>query len=221
MSQDALPEREDCLARLTEPLCDPKVAATYARQVPYPDANPMERYFLAMNFPPGPAVRREKQGEQPLGLRDVFFSNVCAAFRRDALVAHPFDEALIMSEDQQVVRDLLLAGYAVVYQPSAEVVHSHNYTLATVYRRYFDSVYSITKIFPRHALNDSVSIGARYLVKEAGYMVRHHPSVVPRYLAYNACKMAGALASHWAERMPRAWAKKMSLHPYYWDTLCR
>ena len=217
MTQDALPQDDSWLAKLIAPFSDPKVAATYSRQVPYPGANPMERYFLFTHFPPGDSVRRE-QREGDLGLGHVFFSNVAAAIRRDLLLKFPFDEKIIMSEDQQVSRDLLKAGHAVVYQPESVVIHSHNYSLPVCFRRYFDSVYSLTQIFPKHDMGESAAMGFSYLFREMWHMARHHPAWLPYYLCYTACKTSGTLMGHFAEKMPRAWAQKMSLHRYYWNT---
>lgn len=216
MTQDALPQDEHWMARLLQPFRDPNVAASYSRQVPYPDANPMERYFLATHFPPGSSVRREGGGGE-LGLGHVFFSNVAAAIRRDLLLKFPFDETIIMSEDQQVSRDLIKAGYAVVYQPESVVVHSHNYTLGVVFRRYFDSIYSLTQIFPSHDMGESASMGFSYLFKEILHMVTRHPLWLPYYALYTVAKAGGTLMGHFAENMPRSWARKMSLHRYYWD----
>lgn len=216
MTQDAVPRDKHWLAKLLEPFSDPKVAATYSRQVPYPDANPMERYFLFTHFPPGNSVRRE-QGQSDLGFLNVFFSNVAAALRRDLLLKFPFDETLIMSEDQQVSRDLIKAGYAVIYQPDSVVIHSHNYTLDVCFRRYFDSVYSLTQIFPKHDIGESASMGFTYLFREIWHMLRHHPAWFPFYICYTTCKVAGTLMGHFAEKLPRTWARKMSLHRYYWE----
>lgn len=217
LSQDAVPADPDWLAELLKPFADPSVAASYSRQIPKPDANPMERFFLEHRFPPGAPIRRERRGTEPLTLERVFFSNVSSAVRRDALLLHPFDDQLIMSEDQQLSRDLMAAGFAVVYQPSSVVLHSHNYTLPIVFRRYFDSVYSLRVIFPAHDMDTSLSMGLRYLAREAGHMVRHHPASIPHYLLYTVAKTAGTLAGHYAERMPRAWARRMSLHRYHWN----
>ena len=177
----------------------------------------MECFFLEKRFPAGPPVRRLRVKGEELGLERVFCSNVSAAVRRDALLAHPFEEQLIMSEDQQVSRDLMLAGYVVAYVPDSVVIHSHNYTLAKVFQRYFDSVYSLTQIFPKHDMGESASMGFRYLFREAWHMARHYPAWLPYYLCYTACKSAGTLMGHFAEKMPRAWAQKMSLHRYYWS----
>ena len=217
MTQDALPADRHWLAALLEPLADPQVAAVCSRQVPRPDAPPTENFFLAYHFPPGPPLRRVRPAGRSLTLADVFFSNVSAAVRRDIILRYPFDETLIMSEDQQFARDLITAGYAIVYQPSSVVVHSHRYSLGTAFRRYFDSVYSLAKIFPTHDLKVSATMGRRYLRQETGYMLRHHPLYVPYYCLYTLCKMAGVLCSHFADRMPRCLARACSLHRYYWD----
>jgi len=217
MTQDALPRDASWLARLLEPFSDPDVAATYSRQEPQADANPMESYFLRTNFPPELAVRRAKTGGAPLNLRTSFFSNVSAALRRDLLLKFPFDETLIMSEDQQVSRDLIRAGYAVVYQPSSVVLHSHNYTLPIVFRRYFDSVYSLTKIFPKHDIGVSASMGMAYLWREFRYMVKHHPATLPYYFLYTAMKAAGTVAAHFADTLPRSVVRRLSLHRYHWQ----
>jgi rhamnosyltransferase len=217
MSQDARPRDDQWLARLVQPFADPKVAATYSRQVPYPDANPMECYFLRNRFPAGPPVRRMAPEGEPLTLEKVFFSNVSAAVRRDQLLRYPFDETLIMSEDQQLARDLIRAGYAVEYAPESVVLHSHNYTLPVVFRRYFDSVYSLTLIFPRHDMGTSANMGLRYLAGEAGHILRHHPAHLPRYALYTVMKTAGTVAGHFAPRMPRWLLRRLSLHRYHWE----
>jgi len=217
MTQDALPADDQWLARLLAPFSDPQVVATYSRQVPNADANPMERFFLQQRFPPGPPARRAKHGETPLTLEDVFFSNVSAAIRRPALLRYPFDEDLIMSEDQQFSRDVIAAGHAVVYQPESVVIHSHNYSLATCFRRYFDSVYSLRLIFPRHGLGRTTAMGTSYLIDEVRYMTRYHPLSLPRYCLYNLAKIGGALTAHGAERLPRSLARTLSLHRYHWD----
>lgn len=217
MTQDALPRDGRWLANLLEPFGDPKVAATFSRQEPKPDANPMERFFLSHRFPDAGPVRREAAGRPDLGLEDVFFSNVSAAVRREVLLKHPFDEDLIMSEDQQFARDILLAGFATVYRPDSVVVHSHNYTLGHAFRRYFDSVYSLRQIFRAHGFGTSASMGVRYVAEEIGYIVRRYPLWLPYYLLYNVSKTSGTVAAHLADHLPRNVVRRLSLHRYHWE----
>ena len=217
MTQDAIPANKRWLDNLLKPFDDTTIAATFSRQQPYEHANPVERFFLHSHFPPDKSIRREKGDHTSLSFEDVFFSNVSAAIRRDLLLEYPFDEELIMSEDQQFARDILNAGYATVYQADSVVIHSHNYTLCHAFRRYFDSVYSITKLFNQHDLGASASMGMRYLQKEALHIARNHPFYFPYYILYTCAKTGGTVTGHYADKMPKWLARACSLHRYYWE----
>lgn len=216
LTQDALPQNNTWLASLLRPFSDPQVGAVYSRQIPRPDAPPTEQFFLDYHFPADKPARRVKTGDKALALEDVFFSNVSAAVRRSLLLRYPFDETLIMSEDQQFARDLIAAGYAVVYQPESVVIHSHRYSLKAAFRRYFDSVYSLTVIFPAHGMQTSAAMGWRYLRQELGYMLRYHPLYFPYYCLYTLAKTGGTVAGHFATRLPRSLLKRLSFHSYHW-----
>ncbi len=217
LTQDALPRDASWLAALLRPFADPRVGAVYSRQIPRPDAPPTELFFLGYHFPADRPARRVKTGDQPLAFKDVFFSNVSSAARRSLLLRYPFDEKLIMSEDQQFARDLIEAGYAVVYAPDSAVIHSHRYSLRTAFRRYFDSVYSLTVIFPRHGLPTSAAMGWRYLKQEAAYILKRHPRHLPYYCLYVLAKAGGTVAGHFATRLPRCLLRRLSLHSYHWQ----
>jgi len=216
LTQDALPRDENWLSSLLTPFADERVGATYSRQVPKNDAPPTEKYFLNYHFPAGDCVRRKKKGTAPLAFKDVFFSNVSAAIRKDLLVKYPFDENLIMSEDQQFARELLDAGLSIVYQPSSVVIHSHAYSLKTAFRRYFDSVYSLTVIFSGHDMGTSASIGINYLCGEILYILKKYPLYLPYYFLYTLAKTGGTVCGHFAEHLPESVLKKISLHSYHW-----
>lgn len=216
LTQDAMPQGERWLWSLLAPFADGQVGAVYSRQVPKDDAPPTEKFFLNYHFPPGDAVRREKKGSNPLAFKDVFFSNVSAAIRKSLLLEHPFDEDLIMSEDQQFARELLEAGYATVYQPESVVIHSHAYSLQHAFRRYFDSVYSLTIIFPGHDIGKSASIGLSYLRKEFAFIAKKYPLYLPYYFLYTLAKTGGTVCGHFAEKLPKSILKKLSLHGYHW-----
>ncbi|NCD33125.1 MAG: glycosyltransferase [Spartobacteria bacterium] len=222
MTQDATPADEHWLSALLEPLENPKIAAVCSRQLPRPDANPMERFFLSDRFPPCEVVVRSRPADgRAVSVEDVFFSNVSAVVRRDILLQYPFDETLIMSEDQQMSFDVMMAGYSVAYQPKSAVIHSHNYTLEVCFKRYFDSVYSLSVLFDAHGMGKSVSMGAGYIRRELKYMICHAPLWLPYYVLYTSAKVAGVFASHFAGRMPKWMVKKCSLHAYHWDRFDR
>lgn len=217
LSQDALPADSHWLANLVASFKDEQVAAAYSRQIPNPDANPMEKFFLATRFPEERALHRRNRCGKELVLEDVFFSNVSSAVRTSVAREFPMDEDLIMSEDQKLSSDLIAAGYTVVYQPTSVVYHSHNYSLKTVFQRYFDSVYSLTQIFGSHDIATSAAMGLSYLTRETAYMLRNHPRWLPYYLCYVAAKSGGTLAGHFADHLPLSLTKRLSMHSYHWD----
>lgn len=217
LTQDALPANEYWMSALLHALDDTQVAAVFSRQVPYPDASPMERFFLNTHFPEKSGIQRARPDQRELAFQqDVFFSNVSGAIRRELLLKHPFDEELIMSEDQQFARDVLLEGWAIAYQPDSVVQHSHNYSLVTVFRRYFDSVYSLTQLFTSHDMGKSASMGLSYLLREAVFMITHHPFWLPYYFCYTLAKTLGTIAGHFADSMPRWLLRRLSMHSYHW-----
>ena len=216
MTQDALPKDKSWLSNLVKPFSDERVAAVYSRQIPKQDASPMERFFLFNRFPDKNPVRKERINEKPLTLEQVFFSNVSGAVRRSVFNKYKFDEDLIMSEDQQLSRDIINAGYTVVYQPDSIVYHSHKYTLSNVFKRYFDSVYSLTLIFPDHGISTSTGMGIKYINDEIRFIIKKYPRWIPYYSIYNFTKSFATLSAHCAKWMPKWLLKKISYHSYYW-----
>jgi len=68
-------------------------------------------------------------------MNTIFFSSVNSAIKKQIFQQHPFLENLIMSEDQEWAKRVLLDGYEIVYDPEAAVYHSHNYSLKAVFQR--------------------------------------------------------------------------------------
>jgi rhamnosyltransferase len=175
---------------LVEPLADPRVAGSYARQIPRPDADPLIRFFLAQTYGASPARRSVKQ-RNTVRLDQIFFSNVSSAIRREVWERVPFRDDVVMSEDQYWAYDVLSAGFDIVYHPAAQVFHSHNYSLPMLFRRNWQSGASL-----RGLIADSPSAIARrgmtYVMGQAGYLIRSgRPHWLPYMLLYETIKAAG------------------------------
>ena len=135
LTQDALPTDEHCLEKLLAAFSAPDVAAAFGRHVAHADAPEYERLTRAFNYPDEPRVWREADIPR-YGVKSYFFSNTCAAYRREAYLAvGGFDAPIISNEDMMMAGKLLHAGYALAYTPDAAVYHSHHYTLRQEYRR--------------------------------------------------------------------------------------
>ncbi|HMP90454.1 MAG TPA: glycosyltransferase [Kiritimatiellia bacterium] len=216
MTQDAIPKDGNWLARLIQPLESDEVAAVYSRQIPRDDASPMERFFLRDRFPDGPAVVRRHQGPEAPVYPETFFSNVSSAARRDVWRRFPFDEKLLMGEDQQFARDTLMAGMALVYEPASLVYHSHTYSLTQTFKRYFDSVVAFRQLYQSHGTGTSARLGGGKVWPEIAYLFRDYPWSIPYFIFYMGFKSAGVIAGHMADRLPPSWCAKLSLHPAWW-----
>ena len=125
--------------------CDEGFAGVFGRQLPRPWTNKIERVFLDSTYLDAREVRVCPE-QRAFGIRDIFFSNVCYAIRRDVWERIPFDESLIMSEDQLWAKQVLLASHQLLCEPSAQVFHLHNYGLRDFFRRNFDSGASLVGI---------------------------------------------------------------------------
>ncbi len=139
MTQDALFRDSECLENLIKPLLEEfMVVASYARQIHREDANPVERFARFFNYPPM-GVTKGMDDLPKLGIKTFFFSNVCSAVKKDIFEeVGGFPEKTILNEDMFLAAKLLQKGYKIAYQPDAVVYHSHNYSLATQFKRYFD-----------------------------------------------------------------------------------
>ncbi len=216
LTQDALPRDPLWLQALTIPLEDPTVATACSRQIPYPDATPMERFFLQKRFPEIGEVRNLETLNGDISYERILFSDVSCAIRRSVLLENPFDETLIMSEDQLLARDLIHAGFTMVYAPESVVVHSHRYTLYQTFKRYFDSVCALDEIFPEQQLSDSAKMGAQYVAEEIRHLFRHAPLWLLYYPAYTAVKVAATVLAHNRNHLPKAMLRQVSMHAYHW-----
>jgi len=131
--QDALPIGAGWLAALVEPLrADPRLAGTFARQEPRPDASAVTRHYLsrwaASSLEPRTLAidRAEFEAIDPMTrLQRSTFDDVCSCIRREVWERHPFRSTTI-GEDVEWARDVLLAGHRLAYVPQAAVIHSHD-----------------------------------------------------------------------------------------------
>lgn len=136
LTQDALPNGKDWLEKLVRNYADPRVGGVYTRQYPRPECDPVMKHQLnswAACRPTRVVQEPFKPGEweraHPMErLRRCTFDNVASSVRRLAWEQVPFPERRF-GEDVAWGRAALLAGWAIVYEPDAPVVHSHEFRM--------------------------------------------------------------------------------------------
>jgi rhamnosyltransferase len=141
--QDAMPATPRWLAELIRPFqADERLAGSFARQIPRPEATALTRYYARQY-----AASAEAPRLAAVTSREAFlalapaerlalctFDNVCSCVRRAVWAKHPFAETAI-AEDLEWAREVLLAGYRLAYVPEAAVLHSHERSATYEFKR--------------------------------------------------------------------------------------
>lgn len=134
LTQDATPTPGWAAAYREAFTLQERVGAAYGPHLPRPDTSPMIARELTEFFdsfaPDGQPAIQHKGGQS-------FLSNVNACYARACWEEIRFRE-IAYSEDQAFGADLLAGDWVKVYQPSAAVLHAHDYGALEFMRRYFD-----------------------------------------------------------------------------------
>ena len=221
-SQDAYAADENWLAALVASLRErDDVAGVYGRQLPHASAIPSERYFLDFLYGPKPRTQR-LTGPDRLSFEATLFSNVNSAVPRAVLERYPLAADVIMSEDQEWSRRVLEAGLVIVYEPRAAVRHSHAYTIAGAFRRFFDSGVSADRAYVNESPASRIALrqaGARYAQGEIKWLWRTgRRRWLPYAAVYESAKFAGLQLGLRHNRLPVAVKRRLSGLQAHWDT---
>ena len=127
LSGDAIPASDSWLQNLLAALDDPGVGAAYGRQLPRPGST-IERHATFDTVYGDRRLVKDPAHRNGLGYRFYHFSDVNSAIRRSVWKNYPYPENLKMFEDLAMAKQILDAGWKIVYEPNAPVFHSHHYT---------------------------------------------------------------------------------------------
>ena len=211
-THDAYPESDDWLALLTAPLRagEPGLAGVYGRQLAHVDATPPERYFLDFLYGPESRVQQAAAPDD-LTMETTLFSNANSAIPRELLERYPFAEDILIAEDQDWSRRVLLDGFAIRYEGGAAVRHSHSYTLFTGFRRFFESGVAGERTFMAGGAQAKGVLRRKaldYARGELRWMVRSgNARWIPYTCVYELAKFAGIQLGVRHEHLP-LWLKR-------------
>lgn len=217
MTQDAIPQGDQAIARLLSAFSDPTVGVAYGRQLPRPAARAIERHARLFNYPDGRTTRAFDDRDE-LGAKTVFCSNSFAAYRSNALQqAGGFPRDAFFAEDQIVVGRMLMDGWKIAYRGDAEVVHSHGYSIVEEFRRYFDvGVFHGRNDWLLEAYGPVEGEGARFARSELAFLARHEPLGIPSAAVRLLAKYAGYRLGKLETKLPNHLKYRLSMQPFYW-----
>jgi rhamnosyltransferase len=193
MTQDAIPQNNYLIKNLISPLNNPEIVASYARHIPKEDASPTEAFARYFNYP-DKAIIKGIENLDKLGIKTFFFSNSCSAIKRNIFFeVGMFPEDLKSNEDMIIAAKMILKGYKIAYVPDAIVVHSHNYNLTDLFKRYYNIGASLNKNKWILKYVKTEKEGVRFLNEQLKFIFkrndgRYIPSILieasVKYLAY-------------------------------------
>ena len=217
LTQDAILTSPDAIEKLLAAFEDPLVAAAYGRQLPRPGAGPIEAHARLFNYPARSGVRTLASRNE-LGFKAIFISNSFAAYRRQALIeTGGFPVDTIFGEDTITAARMLLAGWKMAYVAEAAVYHSHSYTAAQDFRRYFDiGVLHAREPWLLEEFGRTSGEGLRFVRSEVQSLWPRHAGLIPSALVRTAAKLAGYQLGMREARIPVTTKRRLSMHRGYW-----
>lgn len=220
MTQDAVPLNNHLIENLITPMVkqmtdrdavEPFIAAVYARQFPGRDSSPYEKLARLHNYPELSAVRTCDDIAKS-GIKSLFCSDVCCAYRRDLYEeAGGFVPSTVFNEDMIIARKLLENGHAIRYEARAKVVHSHDYTAMQQLKRNFDLGVS-QAMFPE-VFGDikSESEGVKFVTESVKLLYRKGAAyLIPGFCIQCGFKLIGYKLGRNYEKLPDSVIMKLT-----------
>lgn len=138
ITQDIIISDSLWLYNLTKDIFNEKCEASFSRQIC--ENNSIEKYIREKNYPNISRIV-DKSHIGKLGLITFFFSDASSAIRSDIFRnLNGYDgKDLVISEDMYIAYKIIMKGYKIKYCSDSVVIHSHDFSLKELYKRYFDT----------------------------------------------------------------------------------
>ena len=217
LTQDAAPYGVDAFSNLVKAFDNPEIGAAYGRQLPRENASPIEAHARHFGYAEMPVVR-SWESRHTMGFKSIFFSNAFGAYRREALMSvGGFSSDVIFGEDTLVVARMHRAGWKTAYVPDALVRHSHDYTIAEEFRRYFDiGVLHSRENWLNQQFGSASGEGRRFVLSELKYLLAHGPQHIPSAFARTLAKYLGYKIGRRESRIAPNVKHRLGMNRHYW-----
>jgi rhamnosyltransferase len=218
LTQDAVPFGTDAFANLARSFEDAEIGAAYGRQLPREGANPIEAHSRHFSYPPTSLVR-SWESRRTIGFKSIFFSNAFGAYRRSALMSvGGFSPDVIFGEDTLVVARMHRAGWKTAYVADAMVRHSHAYSIAAEFRRYFDiGVLHARENWLVEQFGSASGEGRRFVISELKHLLKVGPHLVPSAVMRTFAKYLGYKIGRRESGITRRLKYHLGLNREYWS----
>lgn len=168
ITQDVTIRDTNWLYNLTKDIVENKCDAAFSRQIS--ESSGIEKYIRHKNYSDKSRIVTKKDIPN-LGLMTFFFSDASSAISKDIFInLNGYDNKnLIINEDMYLAYKIITNGYRIKYCADSVVVHSHNFTLKQLFKRYYaigiffkENVY-----FEKYNANSSAIDLTKYICSKA------------------------------------------------------
>lgn len=216
ITQDAYASSSNMIENLVLPLLKGEASFSYARQIPHLGSELLEAFPRSFNYPPEGHIRSLKDIDR-YGVYTFFSSNSCAAYFNKCLDEIGGFPSVLFGEDTIVTAKLLHRHHKIAYVASAEVHHSHSYTLKQEFKRHFDIGLS------RHTFASLIAIGGKdssrgkkYLQALLKELSKKKPLLIPYALVQTFVKLSGYKLGQLSVNKPNWFKRLFSSYKGYW-----
>ena len=217
LTQDVLLHDEKTLSALTKIFeTDSTVGLTYGRQLPHKNATLEAEILREFNYP-AESQLKTFDDRKIFGIKAAFNSNSFAAYRVDALKSIcGFPSNVILSEDMYVAAKMLMSGQKIFYNADAQVYHSHNYTAAQEFHRYFDiGVFHSRESWIRKTFGSAEGAGKKFVLMKFQTLWKESPLDCFGAILHDGAKFIGYRLGLVEKCLPECFCRFFSMNKNY------
>ena len=218
LTQDAIPADAYAIENLVAAFDDKFVGCAYGRQIAHEQSGVFGKITRAFNYPSESYVY-SLEDRKKRGIKTAFLSNSFAAYRKEAMQeVRGFPTNTILSEDMYVAAKMLLHQWRVAYVAQAVVYHSHDYTIAQEFSRYFDiGVFHAREAWIQREFGKAEGEGQRFVMTELRYILKHCPHRICEMVLRDGMKLLGYRLGMHEDLLDNEMKRKLGMFSRYWD----
>lgn len=214
LTQDAIPNNNNWLSELINPLKNNKIVGVYSRQLPKENEKIIEKFFYYSLYP-----NKDKTWDwNKFSQGDNIFSDVSSAIRRETLTKYPYNNEIILAEDYDWAVKMLEQKKKIFYNSKSEVIHSHSYNLKQIFKRNFDIGVAYKTIYNNESKKKGFfKKGTKIFFNEIKYLVKHGKIyLIPYAVVKDMTKYIAVCLGKKSNYLPNWLNKRFSNYQRYW-----
>ena len=216
ITQDIKITDENWLYKFIKPIFDNKCEAAFSRQIC--ENHSIERYTRIKNYPAESRVVSKADVDR-LGIRTFFFSDAASAVNLKIFKElNGYDgKDLPTNEDMYFAYKLINAGYRIMYNSEAVVIHSHDYKFKELFKRYFDQGVFLkdNDYLMKYNATGSAKDLLLFIIKESikEKNIKAISNIIPNF----AARYLGNKFGQNYQKLSKEKIKKYSASRFYWE----